>query len=120
MTDIELLLAAIGLTFILKNSFILKEPREWLKGKGVYLKELLSCSQCLGFWSGLGVYFLAGFMTAGFSLSLCLFSVFFGFLNSFVANVVDMLVDIVDEKLFSMRGLTEHQYTIHDKTKKND
>ena len=117
MTDIELLLAATGLTFILKYAFILKVPREWLKGKGVYLKELLSCSQCLGFWSGLGVYFLAGFMTVGFSLSLCLFSVFFGFLNSFVANVTDMLVDIVDEKLFSMRGLTEHQYTEHDKAK---
>ena len=120
MTDIELLSAAIGLTFILKYGFILNVPRNWLKGKSVYLKELLSCSQCLGFWSGLGVYFLAGFMTAGFSLSLCLFSVFFGFLNSFVANVTDMLVDIVDEKLFLMRGLTEHSYNDDDKAKEND
>lgn len=104
MTDLELLLAAIGLTFILKYSFILKVPREWLKGKGVYFKELLSCSQCLGFWCGLGIYFLAGITEQKeLSLNLCVFSLIFGFLNSFVANFVDIFVDIVDEKLYQMR-----------------
>lgn len=104
MTDFELLLAAIGLTFILKYAFILKAPRDWLKGKGVYLKELLSCSQCLGFWCGLGIYFLAGIVVQReISLNLCVFSLFFGFLNSFVANFVDIIVDIVDEFLFKMR-----------------
>lgn len=104
MTDLELLLAAIGLTFILKYAFILKVPRDWLKGKGVYLSELLSCSQCLGFWCGLGIYFLAGItLQREITLNLCVFSLIFGFLNSFVANFVDILVDVVDEKLYKMR-----------------
>lgn len=109
MTDLQLLLAAIGLTFILKYGFILNVPRNWLKGKSVYLKELLSCSQCLGFWCGLVVYFLAGYMTQGFSISLCLFSVFFGFLNSFVASTTDMLVDFLDEKVVELRQKNEKQ-----------
>lgn len=103
MTDFQLLLAAIGLTFILKYAFILNAPRNWLKGKGVYLSELLSCSQCLGFWCGLGIYFLAGFLIQGFNINLCIFSVFFGFINSFIANMTDMLIDFLDEKVVEIR-----------------
>lgn len=107
MTDFELLLAAIGLTFILKYAFILNIPRNWLKNKGVFFKELLSCSQCLGFWSGLGIYFLSGLFTTGFSFNLCLFSVFFGFINSFIASTIDMAIDWMDEKVVELRQKNE-------------
>ena len=45
-------LAAIGIVWIIKDSFILKKPRDILKSKSKILSELLSCSQCLGFWVG--------------------------------------------------------------------
>lgn len=45
-------LACLGLVWIIKDSYILKVPREYLKSKKNWLKELLSCSQCLGFWCG--------------------------------------------------------------------
>lgn len=107
MTDLQLLFAAIGLTFILKYAFIFNVPRNWLKDKSVYLKELLSCSQCLGFWCGLGIYFSAGLFTAGFSTNLCLFSVFFGFINSFIASTTDMAIDWMDEKVVELRQKNE-------------
>lgn len=103
MTDFQLLLAAIGLTFILKYGFILNVPRDWLKGKSVYFKELLSCSQCLGFWCGLSIYFLANCLTGKMGLDLFVFSIFAGFINSFVASTVDMLIDFLDEKVVELR-----------------
>lgn len=109
MNDLQLLIAAIGLTFILKYAFILNVPRNWLKSKGVYLKELLSCSQCLGFWCGLLIYFLAGYITEGFSISLCLFSVFFGFINSFIASTTDMTIDFLDESIVELRQKNEKE-----------
>ena len=45
-------LAAIGIVWIIKDSYILKKPRDFLKSKSKTLSELLSCSQCLGFWVG--------------------------------------------------------------------
>jgi hypothetical protein len=52
-------LAAIGIVWIIKDSYILKKPRDFLKRKSEALSELLSCSQCLGFWVGVffSIYF---------------------------------------------------------------
>jgi hypothetical protein len=52
-------LAAIGIVWIIKDSYILKKPRDFLKRKSKTLSELLSCSQCLGFWVGVtfAIYF---------------------------------------------------------------
>lgn len=46
------LLACLGLVWILKDSYILSAPREFLSKKSKHLKELIYCSQCLGFWVG--------------------------------------------------------------------
>ena len=46
-------LACMGLVWILKDSYILSRPRNYLKSKSKHLKEFLSCSLCLGFWAGL-------------------------------------------------------------------
>ena len=48
----EFILATIGLTFIFVHFYIFKWLRELLKWK------LLYCFGCVGFWSGLIVYFL--------------------------------------------------------------
>ena len=40
---------------ILKYGSILAAPRNFICSKSAYLKELFSCSLCLGFWSGVTV-----------------------------------------------------------------
>ena len=47
-----LLLACIGLTWILKYGTILNKPRKYLCSLHPLIKDLFSCSLCLGFWSG--------------------------------------------------------------------
>ena len=51
------LLACIGLTFIFKYGSILSWPRDILCKIG-FLRELFKCSLCLGFWSGVIIYFI--------------------------------------------------------------
>jgi hypothetical protein len=51
------LLACIGLTFILKYGTILNKPRVFLVGLHDFFKDLFSCSLCLGFWSGVFVWY---------------------------------------------------------------
>ena len=51
MNLLVILLSCIGLTFILKYGSILSSIRKPLT-KIPLLKELFSCSLCLGFWSG--------------------------------------------------------------------
>lgn len=47
-----IILASIGLTFILKYGTILQFLRLFLTKRSTKLTELFSCSLCLGFWSG--------------------------------------------------------------------
>ena len=52
------LLACIGLMFILKYGTILNFPRK-IVTKISFIRELFKCSLCLGFWSGVIVYFIS-------------------------------------------------------------
>lgn len=47
--------SSIGLMCILKYGNILSLPRDFLTSKSKYLKELFSCSLCLGFWAGVAI-----------------------------------------------------------------
>ena len=53
------LLASLGLMFILKYGSIFDTPRCWLTTKSKFFKELICCSLCLGFWTGV---FVAGIL----------------------------------------------------------
>jgi len=57
-------ISSIGLMCILKYGNILSIPRDFLTSKSKYLKELFSCSLCLGFWTGA---FVACFIHFGLS-----------------------------------------------------
>lgn len=48
------LLAIIGLTLIVTDSYIFR-GREKIRPE--WLKALFSCSRCFGFWAGLMIYF---------------------------------------------------------------
>lgn len=107
MTELILLLASIGLTLILKYGYIFNIPRDWLKNKSVFLKELLSCSQCLGFWSGFFIGLAYSVSLLNFSLFAGLFCFLLGFASSFLSQVADLGIGLMDEILFA-------------KTKQND
>lgn len=104
MTDniLFLLLASIGLTLILKWGFIFNGPREWLKSKSLWLKELLSCSQCMGFWSGFFIGLASCLSQFNFSLFAGLSCFLLGFASSFLSQVADLMLGLMDEKLYSM------------------
>lgn len=114
MSNILLLIAAIGFLLIVKYGFIFSVPREYIKSKalsinktfGKYIEKLLSCSQCLGFWCGFIVFLLTGILEQSYHL-LLYYSVLFGFITSFVGNLVDMLMSLLDEKIFKIQKENE-------------
>ena len=77
-----ILLACIGLTWILKYGTILNQPRKWMCNQHVLIKDLFSCSLCLGFWSGLILIPFAG-------------TVLLPLASSAVCWVADCLIDLI-------------------------
>lgn len=110
MSNILLILAAVGMLLIIKYGFIFNTPREFIINKafkinsilGKYIQKLLSCSQCLGFWCGFIIFLLTGILELQYHL-LVYYSVLFGFITSLIGNVVDMLITYLDEKIFKLQ-----------------
>lgn len=50
---IAIQLSALGLTWIAMYGTIFSPIRNWITGKFKFFKDLLSCSQCTGFWAGI-------------------------------------------------------------------
>lgn len=110
VSNLLLLLAGIGLTLIVKYGFILQVLRELAKNKarsinptfGLYIERLLSCSQCLGYWCGFFIFLLYSLSEQSYDW-IVLYSVFFGFATSFLSNSFDMLLTLLDEKIFQLQ-----------------
>ena len=86
------LMASIGLVWIIKDSLILKSPRKYISSKSQWLEELLSCSQCLGFWVGLCLaYFEYTFI--GFDFYL----LYLPFISSGFCWFFDSTLDLIQE-----------------------
>ena len=85
-------LAALGIVWILKDSYIFKQPREYLKSKAEWLRELLSCSQCLGFWVGMLLSYIE-YKTHGISYMVALMP----FASSAFCWFFDSLLDMIQE-----------------------
>ena len=85
-------LACMGLVWILKDSYILSRPRNYLKSKSKHLKEFLSCSLCLGFWTGL---LLAGFENlSNFSINYIYYPLSVSAFCWFFDSTLDMIQEI--------------------------
>jgi hypothetical protein len=56
ISSIIIILGTIGLERIITKSRIIRPLREWLTLKNESLGYILSCSQCVGFWSAFFVY----------------------------------------------------------------
>lgn len=114
VNNLLLITAAIGLLLIVKYGFILNVPREYIKNKafsinktiGLYIEKLLSCSQCLGFWCGFIIFLLTGILEQNYTL-IIYYSILFGFITSFIGNVIDMLITFLDEKIYKLQKENE-------------
>ena len=70
------LVAGTGITAIIVYGSIFNYPRNYLKSKARIINEFLSCSMCVGFWSG---FIMSHFINStttqhiiiGFSVSAC-------------------------------------------------
>lgn len=51
--------AIYGLTWGIQNSELLSVSRGWIMRKSVFAFKLLSCSFCVGFYSGMLIYLLS-------------------------------------------------------------
>jgi len=91
MAEIFLLLSSVGLTNILKYATILSWARRVFVEPNHFLKELFSCSMCLGFWSG-AVLGIVGVVC--FNSYIC---IFLPFAASCCAQLFDYLIDALLE-----------------------
>ena len=96
-------LACLGLVWIIKDSYIFKKPRDFLKSKANWIKELLSCSQCLGFWAGVLLVFIE-FKFKGFSYELY----FMPFAVSAFCWFFDSLLDMIQEIWVHYKNIREN------------
>lgn len=83
----------MGLVWILKDSYILRAPRDFLKSKSVYLQELFSCSLCLGFWVGFMISTYSIFSSGKASLDFIILP----FASSAFCWFFDSLLDLIHE-----------------------
>lgn len=97
------LLACLGLVWIIKDSYILSIPREYLKSKSKHIHEFLSCSLCLGFWAGLGLYFLEYLETLTVSLNL----IYYPLGVSAFCWFFDGLLDLIQELWVHYKNIRE-------------
>jgi hypothetical protein len=92
--------ACIGLTFIITISYIFKPVREKANAIHPVLGKLLKCSQCSGFWVGLGIRAL-DMWHQGLLVNLQwsdLYNICYGFASSFICYAVYLLLKFFMEK----------------------
>lgn len=114
MNNLLLIVASVGLLLIIKYGFIFNSLRNFVKDKafiinntlGKYIEKLLSCSQCLGFWCGFIIFLLTNILEQNYHLILY-YSILFGFIISFIGNIIDMFMTYLDEKIFKLQKENE-------------
>lgn len=99
------LLACLGLVWIIKDSYILSVPRNYLKSKSKHIREFLSCSLCLGFWVGLALAFFEYSYT-----NIFLFEYYFYPLSvSAFCWFFDSLLDLIQELWVYYKNIREKE-----------
>lgn len=107
---ITTVLSALGLLYILQYGTILDRPRKFVKNSCQFLKELIECSQCLGFWTGLFVCFVYNAVIQGqITMTTCFKSVFFGFAISFLGKLFDLVMGTLDECYYMIKTKNEEK-----------
>ena len=98
------LLACLGLVWIIKDSYILSAPRDYLKSKSKHLTEFLSCSLCLGFWAGV----ILAFLEFKFSKIFTTNYFFYPFAVAAFCWFFDSLLDLIQECWVFLKKIREN------------
>jgi uncharacterized membrane protein len=96
-------LACLAIVWIIKDSYIFSLPRKFIVSKSNYLKELFSCSLCLGFWSGVLMSLFIQYTTKSFSFDLFLYP----FAVSGFCWFFDSALDLIQEYTFFYKSKRE-------------
>jgi hypothetical protein len=83
---------SMGLVWVIKDSYVLSLPRNYLNSKSIWIKELISCSQCLGFWVGVSFSIIDFYF---FNFNLIILS--YPFAVSAFCWFFDSLLDLIQE-----------------------
>ena len=83
IVSIGFILGTIGLERIITKSKVFRPIREWVTTKNLFIGYMLSCSQCIGFWSAFLVYLL---------FYAKLYFVVYMLIGSFVCDIADNLI----------------------------
>lgn len=82
------ILAGVGLSHLIVDGSIFARPRGWIVEKGPdWLKKLVTCYQCTGFWTGLVAGLMSGVVTNenGWLASLVVLPLLYGFAVSYLS-----------------------------------
>lgn len=69
--EILIILASIGLSYILADSYIMERLRNFTLNHSEFIYQLITCHQCCSFWSGLilGLIFIQSWECILFALA---------------------------------------------------
>lgn len=82
------ILSGIGITNLVVNATILDGPREYMGNKSSFLKKLLSCMTCSGFWVGFVLGFLFNINPMVAAATISLLSTKFSYFKEYVELVI--------------------------------
>lgn len=102
-------LACFGITFLIADSTVFSKPRNWLANKSRFIRSLLGCYFCTGFWVSLGLWLWLTYRNYGFmcsetdesffSLPLGVLYTFTGATGSYALNKLLSVIDMIHVKL---------------------
>jgi hypothetical protein len=95
------ILAGIGLSHLIVDGAIFSRPRGWVVEKGPdWLKKLVTCYQCTGFWTGMLSGLLSGIFVnewgAGWWGRLLVFPMFYGWAVSYLSMAAAAALNYLD------------------------
>jgi hypothetical protein len=99
------ILAGIGLSHLIVDGSIFHRPRGWVVSHGPeWLKQLVTCYQCTGFWTGAVSAFAYGCYVdewnADWTGRLLLFPLLYGFIVSYLSMAGAALLNYLDQPYY--------------------
>jgi hypothetical protein len=96
------ILAGIGLSHLIVDGSIFSRPRGWVVEKGpAWLKQLVTCYQCTGFWTGIVCGLMSGIfinelVLDGWWARLLALPVLYGFTVSYLSMAAAATLNYLD------------------------
>lgn len=101
MFCILVILAGIGLSHLVVDGSIFSRPRGWIVSNGPdWLKKLVTCYQCTGFWTGLITGLISGIFINEWTAELAgryfAIPLFYGFAVSYLSMSAAAMLNYLD------------------------